>query len=127
MTHFAEINQASLLCALLQHIGRVARPKLEWRESLRYFQTTVITWGEGVLISESMWIIVFENKWKTKEVWKNVIFFSFCFFSLFLIFEVCQMVFWLIISLLDNFDLEKIEVSNLMKNGTSYGYQMTIF
>ena len=57
-------------------------------------------------------------KW---EVWKNPVF-LFGLKSLFLMFDVCQMLFWLIISLLDDFDPQKIEVSNLMKDVMIFCY-----
>ena len=53
----AEINQATPLDSMLQHIGRVTIPMLVPRDYLIYLQTTVRTWGEG-LVSESIWGIV---------------------------------------------------------------------
>ena len=46
MVHFAEINQAPSLLSMLQHIRRVATPKLVPSTCLRYLQTTLIM-GEG--------------------------------------------------------------------------------
>ena len=57
MVHFPEINQAPSTCSMLQHIGRVATPKLVPRKCLRYLQTTLIIEGGG-LVSEFMWGIV---------------------------------------------------------------------
>ena len=48
-----EINQAPTPYSMLQHIGRVATPKLVPRHCLRYLQTTLIM-GEGGLVSEFM-------------------------------------------------------------------------
>ena len=56
-----------------------------------------------------------------RGVWKNPVF-LFGLKSLFLMFDVCQMVLWLIISLLDYFDPQKIEVSNLMKDVMIFCY-----
>ena len=48
MFYFAEINQAPFSYSLLQHIGRVATPKLVPRKCLRYLQTTLIMGGGGI-------------------------------------------------------------------------------
>ena len=55
MVHFAEINQARSPYSMLQHIGRVATPKLMPINCLRYLQTTLIMGGGGGLVSEFMW------------------------------------------------------------------------
>ena len=47
MVHFAEINQAPSPYSMLQHIGKVATPKLAPRNCLRYLQTTLIMGGVG--------------------------------------------------------------------------------
>ena len=39
--HFAEISHAPPTYSILQHIGRVATPKLAPRNCLRYLQTTL--------------------------------------------------------------------------------------
>ena len=57
MVNFPEINQAPYPYSMLQHIGRVATPKLVPRDCLRYLQTTLIMGGGG-LVSEFMWGIV---------------------------------------------------------------------
>ena len=54
MVHFAEISQAPSSYSMLQHIGRVATPKLVPTNCLRYLQTTLIM-GSGGLVSEFMW------------------------------------------------------------------------
>ena len=53
MFYFAEINQAHSSYSMLQHIGRVATPKLVPRDCLRYLQTKLIIGGGG-LVSEFM-------------------------------------------------------------------------
>ena len=60
MVHFAEINQAPSPYSMLQHIGRVATPKLVTRNFLRYLQTALIM-GGGRLVSEFMRGIVGEG------------------------------------------------------------------
>ena len=57
MVHFAEINQVPPPYSMLQDIGRIATPKLDSRNCLRYLQTTFIM-GGGRLVSEFMWGIV---------------------------------------------------------------------
>ena len=47
MVHYAEINQAPPPDSMLQHIGRIATPKLMPRNCLRYLQRTLITGEEG--------------------------------------------------------------------------------
>ena len=42
MVLFAEINPAPPVYSMLQHIGKVASPKLAPRNCLRYLQTTFI-------------------------------------------------------------------------------------
>ena len=54
IVHFAEINQAPSPYSMLQHIGRVATPKLVPRNCLRYLQKSLIK-GVGWLVSEFMW------------------------------------------------------------------------
>ena len=46
MAHFAKINLPPPSNSMLQHIGRVAKPKLVPRTSLRYLQTTLIMGDE---------------------------------------------------------------------------------
>ena len=70
-------------------------------------------WGRG-LVSEFMWGIVWKNEWKIKGDLEKPVFFSLD--SLFLVFEICRVVLWLIGSLLDHFDLQKIEVSKLRRD-----------
>ena len=53
MDHFAEINQSPTPYSMLQHIDRVATPKLVPRNCPRYLQTTLIM-REGGLVSEFM-------------------------------------------------------------------------
>ena len=53
MVHLAEINQAPSPYSMLQHIGRVATPKLVPRNCLRYLKTILIMGGGG-LVSEFM-------------------------------------------------------------------------
>ena len=53
MDHFAEINQSPSPYSMLQHIDRVATPKLVPRNCPRYLQTTLIM-REGGLVSEFM-------------------------------------------------------------------------
>ena len=48
MVHFANINQTPSPYSVLQHIGRVAKPKPAPRNYLRYLQTTLILGGWGV-------------------------------------------------------------------------------
>ena len=50
-------KSGSFLYSMLQHIGRVAKPKVAARNCLRYLQTTLIMSGGG-LVSEFMWDIV---------------------------------------------------------------------
>ena len=57
MVHFAEINQTPSPYSMLQHIIRVATPKLVPRNYLRYLQTTLIMGRRG-LVSEFMWCTV---------------------------------------------------------------------
>ena len=71
MVHFPEINQAPSPYSMLQHIGRVATPKVVPRDYLRYLQTTLIMGGWG-LVSEFMSKKINE---KSKGVWKNLPFF----------------------------------------------------
>ena len=47
--------------------------------------------------------------------------------SLFLMFELCQMVLWLIMCLLDNFDPQKIEVLKVMRDITSFAIKQEHF
>ena len=47
MIHFAEINEVLSHYSILQHIGRVATPKLVPRNCIRYLQTTLIMWRLG--------------------------------------------------------------------------------
>ena len=47
MVQFAEINQAPSPYSMLQHIRRVATPKLAPRNCLRYLQTTLIMESGG--------------------------------------------------------------------------------
>ena len=53
MVLFPDINQTTSPYSMLQHIGRVATPKLVPRNCLRYLQTTLIMGGGG-LVSEFM-------------------------------------------------------------------------
>ena len=53
MVHLAGINQAPSPYSMLQHIGRVATPKLVPRNCLRYLKTILIMGGGG-LVSEFM-------------------------------------------------------------------------
>ena len=53
MVHFAEINQPLFPWSILQHIARVATPKLLPRTCFRYLQRTLIIGGLG-LVSEFM-------------------------------------------------------------------------
>ena len=46
---FAEINQTPPPYSMLQHTGKVATPKLVPRNCLRYFQTTLIMGGGGLI------------------------------------------------------------------------------
>ena len=113
MVHFAEINQISSPYSTEQHIGRVAKPKLLPRNCLRYWQTTLIMGGGG-LVSEFMCGIVWKNKWKIKEALeKPGIFFSLG--SLFLMFGICQMVLWLVGLLLDHYDPQKNWIVKIMQ------------
>ena len=57
MAHFAEINLPPPPYSMLQHIGRVATPKLVPRTCLRYLQTTLIM-GDEWFVSKFMWGIV---------------------------------------------------------------------
>ena len=57
MVHFPETNHSPSPYSMLQHIGRVAAPKLVLRNCLRYLQTTLIMGGVG-LVSGFMWGIV---------------------------------------------------------------------
>ena len=54
MVHFANINQTPSPYSMLQHTGRVAKPKLAPRNCLRYLKTTLILggggWGVGLRI-----------------------------------------------------------------------------
>ena len=54
MAHIADINQAPSPYSMLQHIGRVATPKIVLRHCLRYLQTTLIM-GGWELVSEFMY------------------------------------------------------------------------
>ena len=47
--------------------------------------------------------------------------------SLFLMFELCQMVLWLIMCLLDDFDPQKIEVLKVMRDITSFAIKQEYF
>ena len=60
IVHFAEINQVTPSCSILQNTGKVVTPKLLPRNCLRCLQTTLITspLGAGGLVSEFMWGIV---------------------------------------------------------------------
>ena len=60
MVHFAEINQVTPSCSILQNTGKVVTPKLLPRNCLRCLQATLITspLGAGDLVSEFMWGIV---------------------------------------------------------------------
>ena len=49
-----EINEVPSPYSMLQHIGRVATPKLMPRTCLTYLQTILIMW-EGRLVLEFMW------------------------------------------------------------------------
>ena len=53
MVNFVEINPALSPYSMLQHVGRVATPKLVPRNYLRYMQTT-LKMGGGGLVSEFM-------------------------------------------------------------------------
>ena len=57
MVHFAEINQVTPSCSILQKTGKVVTPKLLPRNCLRCLQTTLITspLGTGGLVTEFMW------------------------------------------------------------------------
>ena len=105
MVHFAEINQALPPYSMLQYIRRAEMTKLLQRTCLRYLQTTLIM-GEGGLVSEFMWEIAWRNKWKIKESFEKPAIF-FILNALFLMFRICQMVFWLTGLLLDHFDPQK--------------------
>ena len=48
MVHFAETNQAPSPYSILQHICRIATPKLLPRSCLRYLQTALIIGGKGI-------------------------------------------------------------------------------
>ena len=61
MVHFAEIHQAPPPYSMLQHIGRVATPKLVPRNCLKYLQTTLMMGGGG-LVSEFMCEVLSKNK-----------------------------------------------------------------
>ena len=47
--------------------------------------------------------------------------------SLFLMFKLCQMVLWLIMRLLDDFDPPKIEVLKVMRDITSFAIKQEYF
>ena len=47
--------------------------------------------------------------------------------SLFLMFELCKMVLWLIMCLLDDFDPQKIEVLKVMRDITSFAIKQEYF
>ena len=101
MIHFAGVNQAPSPYSMLQYIARVATPKLVSRNCLRYLQTSLIMGGGG-LVTEFMTYCL-KKIVKTKgRLEKPGIFFSLN--SLFLMFEICQMVLGLSGSLLDHFD-----------------------
>ena len=78
MVHFAEINQAPSPYSMLQHIGRVATPKLVPINCLRYLQTTLIIGGRriGLRIYVSAFIPNLPNyeqkvppSWIVLDVW----------------------------------------------------------
>ena len=75
IVHFAERNQAPSPYSMLQHIGRIATPKLLPTDRLRYLQTTLIM-VRGGLVSEFMWGIE-SNFVKSQNyfilIWKIVI------------------------------------------------------
>ena len=50
MANFAEISQAPFPYSILQHIGRVATPKLVLGNCLRYLETTLIMGGGGLIL-----------------------------------------------------------------------------
>ena len=50
MVHFAEINQVPSPYSMLQHIGRVATPKIVPRNFVRYLQTELIMGGGGLVL-----------------------------------------------------------------------------
>ena len=97
MVHFAEINQALSPYSMLQHIGRVATPKLVPRNYLRYMQTTLKMRGGG-LVSEFMWGIVdtvFVIRFKNNEkyslyFYQHISFFTyiFSFWGMYLVWQV---------------------------------------
>ena len=62
MVHFAEINQSSQPYSMLQHIGRVATPKLVPRNCPRYLQTTLIMGGGGLVLESMGGILEFPEK-----------------------------------------------------------------
>ena len=71
MVLFTEINQAPSPYSMLQHIGRVATPKLVPKNCLRYMQTTLIMGGGGS-VSEFMWGIVGKSeKFNNQEMKEN--------------------------------------------------------
>ena len=81
---------------MLQPAGRVARPNLVLRNCLSFLQTILVIRKRG-LLSEFMWG-VFQKKKICVLLSLN---------SLFLIFEVCKMVVYLTVFLLDDFPSKK--------------------
>ena len=87
---FAELNQAPSLYLMLQHVGRVATPKLVPRNCLRYLQTTLIMGGRIIGLRIFVRYCLkkeMKNKRRFGKTWH--------FFSsngLFLIFGICQIV-----------------------------------
>ena len=63
--HFAEINQVPFPYSSFQDIGRVATPKLEWRNFLGYLQATLIMEG---LVSEFIWGIASKKYNNNKKI-----------------------------------------------------------
>ena len=98
--------------SVLQHKIRVATSKLLPRNCLR---SNNDNWGNEDDLRTYVSYCLKESM--KRGVWKNPVF-LFGLKSLFLMFDVCQMVLWLIIY----FDPQKIKVSNLMKDVMIFCY-----
>ena len=72
MVHFAEINQAPSPYSMLQHIGRVATPKLVPRNCLRYLQTTLKMGRRGIGLRIYVRYCRLGLNYVRQLVWQNI-------------------------------------------------------
>ena len=73
MVLFAEINQAPSPYSMLQHIGKVATPKLVPRNCLRYLQTTLqcVTTRYRQIYKKYILIVFLKNDGNALQIAEN--------------------------------------------------------